>query len=405
MAKPDVNPPRGMRDLLPAFKETREAVLAVIRRQFSLYGYQEIETPALEELSRLLSSDSGENEKLIFRVLKRNLEQNPDPANLADLGLRFDLTVPLARFYATNRALLPEVFRSIQIGPVWRAERPQKGRFRQFTQCDLDVIGEPGILAEIELIAATFKTLAALGIVGAVVRLNDRRLLHAMLDKRGFAAPDHGRALISIDKLDKIGLDGVRRELEAANYSASSVDALLAALQKPEEILHDGNYGGLHAIAAAVTDICGPGSIRIDTTLVRGMGYYTGPIFEIEHPGSGVSIAGGGRYDGMIGRFAGDHVCACGFSIGFERIVELVQLQNASAPSKLALIYDETIEPGLLVKLQHALTGQGYSVRLVRAAKRLAKLLDALKEEGFGSFAVVRPPVQSAAELEIRKLT
>jgi histidyl-tRNA synthetase len=405
MAKPDVNPPRGMRDLLPALKESREAVLAVIRRQFSLYGYQEIETPALEELSRLLSSDSGENEKLIFRVLKRNLDENPDPAHLADLGLRFDLTVPLARFYATNRAVLPEVFRSIQIGPVWRAERPQKGRFRQFTQCDLDVIGEPGILAEIELITATFQTLQALGIAGAVVRLNDRRLLHAMLDTCGFAAADHGRALIIIDKIDKIGLDGVRRELAGCNYSTPSIDALLNALQQPEAILHDGNYAGLHAIAAAVTDICGPGSIRLDTTLVRGMGYYTGPIFEIEHPGSGVSIAGGGRYDGMIGRFLGEHVSACGFSIGFERVVELVRLQNASAPAKLALIYDESIAPQPLVKLQHALTGQGYSVRLVRSAKRLAKLLDSLKAEGFSHFALAHPTTPTPAELEIRELS
>ena len=405
MAKPDVIPPRGMRDLLPPLKETREAVLAVIRRQFSLYGFQEIETPALEELARLLSSDSGENEKLIFRVLKRNLDEPLDPANLADLGLRFDLTVPLARFYATNRATLPEVFRSIQIGPVWRAERPQKGRFRQFTQCDLDVIGEPGILAEIELISATFQTLQALGIAGAVVRLNDRRLLHAMLDNCGFAAPDHGRALIIVDKIDKIGLDGVRRELEGCAYPASAIDALLNALQQPDAILHEANYAGLHAIAAAVADICGSGSIRIDPTLVRGMGYYTGPIFEMEHPGSGVSIAGGGRYDGKIGRFAGDPGAACGFSIGFERIVELVRLENDSAPRKLALIYEETIEPQPLVKLQHALTGQGYSVRLVRAAKRLAKLLEALKAEGFGHFAVVRATTQTAAELEVRELS
>ena len=198
------------------------------------------------------------------------------------------------------------------------------------------------------MITATFKTLQALGIAGAVIRLNDRRLLHAMLDTCGFPATDHGRALIIIDKIDKIGLDGVRRELEGSNYPPSSSESLLTALQQPDTILHNGNYADLHAIAAAVTDICGPGSIRIDTTMVRGMGYYTGPIFEIEHPESGSSIAGGGRYDGMIGRFAGDHVSACGFSIGFERIVELVRLQNASAPSKLALIYEEARRAAVL---------------------------------------------------------
>jgi histidyl-tRNA synthetase len=402
MAKLEVNPPRGMRDLLPALKESREAILAVIRRQFSLYGYQEIETPALEELSRLLSSEGGENEKLIFRVLKRNLGEPLELANLADLGLRYDLTVPLARFYATNRAVLPEVFRSIQIGPVWRAERPQKGRFRQFIQCDLDVIGEPGILAEIELITATLKTLDALGIKGPVVRLNDRRLLNEVLDKCGFAAAERGRVLIIVDKIDKIGFDGVRHELEAGGYPSDPIDALIAMLQQPGDILR--NYPELHSIAEAVLGIAGPNSIRIDTTLVRGMGYYTGPVFEIEHPGSGISIAGGGRYDGMVGRFLGEEVAACGFSIGFERIVELVTLQNSSERSKLALIYDDGLEPRQLVKLQHALTAKAYSVRLVRSAKRMSRLLESLKNEGFGQFAVVHPTTKAEDELEIRAL-
>jgi histidyl-tRNA synthetase len=393
-----------MRDFPPAAKFTREAVLAVIRRQFSLYGYQEIETPALEELARLMSSDGGDNEKLIYRVLKRNLEEPLDPATLADLGLRFDLTVPLARFYATNQAALPSTFRSIQIGPVWRAERPQKGRFRQFTQCDLDVIGEPGILAEIELITATLQTLAALGIAGCVVRLNDRRALHALLANCGFAPPDQGRALIIIDKLDKIGLEGVRRELEACAYPAPPIDALLGVLAQPATVLESGDYRQLHEIAAAVCAVHGAGAVRLDPTLVRGMGYYTGPIFEVEHPGRGFSIAGGGRYDGMVGRFAGEAVAACGFSIGFERIVDLVKLSASAAQSKLALIYDEAVPPGELVKLQHTFIGQGYAVRLVRSAKRMSKLLDDLKNEGFVQFAVVRAPGRAATELEIRTL-
>jgi len=225
-----VNPPRGMRDFLPQAKQMRERTLAMIREQYAQYGYQEIETPVVEDLSRLTSSDGGENEKLIFRILRRNLEDVTDLSELADLGLRFDLTVPLARFYATNRAKLPAVFRSIQIGSVWRAERPQKGRFRQFTQCDLDVIGESSVLAEMELITATLRTLNALGLRGCTVRLNDRRALVAMLGACGFPVDTHPRVLITVDKLDKIGLDGVERELDAAGHSRTTVEALLERL-------------------------------------------------------------------------------------------------------------------------------------------------------------------------------
>ena len=375
MAQPTVSPPRGMRDLLPAAKELREAALAVIRRQYAQYGYQEIETPALEELPRLLASEGGENEKLIFRVLRRNLApETTDLANLADLGLRYDLTVPLARFYATNRAALPAVFRSLQIGPVWRAERPQKGRFRQFIQCDLDIIGEPGILAEIELITATLSTVRALGVEGAVVRLNDRRLLHAMLDRCGVAPERQGHALIIVDKLDKIGLDGVRRELETSGFAAEAVDRLLTILQQPEAFLSGEGAGDLHAIADAVRSLLGPDSVRLDLTLVRGMGYYTGPIFEVAHPASGNSIAGGGRYDGMIGRFLHEPVPACGFSIGFERILDLMKLPDAAARAKLALVYDESVPPERLVRTQHALVAKGYAVRPVRAAKTLRRM-------------------------------
>jgi histidyl-tRNA synthetase len=404
MATPDVNPPRGMRDFLPGIKERREAVLAAIRKEFSRYGYQEIETPVMEDLARLSSSDSGENERLIFRILKRNISDVPHSSGLADLGLRFDLTVPLARFYATNQSKLSEVFRSIQIGPVWRAERPQKGRFRQFTQCDMDVIGEPSILAEIELIAATLKTLASLGIDDARVRLNDRRLLHALLATCAFAASDYARVLIIVDKLDKIGLGGVRSELDAGAFASDSANALIAALERPADLLNGGAYADLITIAEAVEGIVGPGSVRLDPTLVRGMGYYTGPIFEIEHPASGSSIAGGGRYDGMIGRFLNADVPACGFSIGFERIVDLVRLNVSTSESKLALLYDSDVEPRQLVLLQHAFTAEGFSVRLTPSAKRLSGLLDSLKTEGFTKFALVNVSTKSRSDVEIREM-
>ncbi len=399
-----VNPPRGMRDFLPQAKQMRERTLAMIREQYAQYGYQEIETPVVEDLSRLTSSDGGENEKLIFRILRRNLEDVTDLSELADLGLRFDLTVPLARFYATNRAKLPAVFRSIQIGSVWRAERPQKGRFRQFTQCDLDVIGESSVLAEMELITATLRTLNALGLRGCTVRLNDRRALVAMLGACGFPVDTHPRVLITVDKLDKIGLDGVERELDAAGHSRTTVEALLERLKEPG-IVPDGPVEDITAIADAVTAVAGPGSVRLDATLVRGMGYYTGPIFEIEHPGSSSSIAGGGRYDGMIGRFADQDVPACGFSIGFERIVDLIQAQQPRERSRTALIHSADIPPAQLLLLQDAYIATGREVRLVRAAKRLARQLEVLRQEGLNEFVVVDVTTSGADESAIRTIT
>jgi histidyl-tRNA synthetase len=404
MASSTVNPPRGMRDFLPQEKEVRERTLATIREHFSRYGYQEIETPAVEELARLTTSDGGDNEKLIFRILKRNLAAAAGPAALADLGLRFDLTVPLARFYATNRAKLPEVFRAIQIGPVWRAERPQKGRFRQFTQCDLDVIGEPGVLAESELITATLHTLGALGLEGCTVRVNDRRLLVAMLAACGFDPGAYGRVLITVDKLDKIGLDGVDSELAAGGHDRTAIRRLLELLGE-STYLPGGPVEDVTAIAAAVTSVAGPQSVRLDPTLVRGMGYYTGPIFEIEHPASANSIAGGGRYDGMIGRFAGVDVPACGFSIGFERIVDLIKVDTAPTVPRMALVYGPDVDPGRLLRVQDEFISTGRAVRLVRTTKRLSRLLDSLREEGFTEFAVVDRETAAADDSIVRPIS
>ena len=218
MAK-DINPPRGMRDFLPAEKAKRESVLGVIKGVYSSFGFQEVETPALENLDRLTSGQGGDNEKLAYRVMKRGAELETalttpsDVDGLADLGLRFDLTVPLTRFYATNRASLPTVFKAIQIGPVWRAERPQKGRYRQFVQCDIDIIGDDSVLAEIELLTASLATLDALDLTGAVIRVNHRELLLSLLDAFGVKEADRSSALITLDKLDKIEISGVVAEL------------------------------------------------------------------------------------------------------------------------------------------------------------------------------------------------
>lgn len=421
-----VQPPRGMRDFLPDDKIHRESVLATIREAFFRYGYREIETPAVEELHRLEHSEGGDNEKLIFRILKRGLGADVPvkPADAADLGLRFDLTVPLARFYATHRAELPEVFRSIQIAPVWRAERPQRGRYRQFTQCDIDVLGEPGPVAEVELIAATADALDRLGIEGAVIRLNDRAVLNALLDACGFTPDEQPAALVSIDKLDKIGLDGVAAELAAGGAAAEALDRLVAALVGVADA--DGDLDRtLSALPVPVPDrasrllavrdgvaVAKPElSVVVDPALVRGQGYYTGPIFEVHHPAfPGGSIGGGGRYDGMIGRLAGVEVPACGFSLGFERVVELTDRERfRSARRQVALVHADDVAPGTLVAWQRRLIAVGADVRLVPRRRNLGRILDQLRREGFGEWAELdsstpAPSTPGPAGLDLRDL-
>src|SRR5690606_1603356 len=340
-----VNAPRGMRDFLPADKARRERVLAVTRERYRAHGFDEIEAPVLEEYGRLHAGIGGDNEKLAYNVLRRGLDADAiregadDPAALSDLGLRYDLTVPLARFYASNRGQLPAVFRSIQIGPVWRAERPQKGRYRQFVQCDIDIIGDDSARAEAELITASLDTIDALGLEGGSVRINDRRALEWMLDSFGFTADERPGVLITIDKLDKIGSDGVAAELRGRGTTASAVDDFEAFLARPQTLEYN-PYGERQirkALPAGAPDelvahLVGLGEAVVaarpstdsgtraeagpplvyDPFLVRGMGYYTGTIFELAHPSVSYSLGGGGRYDGMIGRFLGQQVPAVG---------------------------------------------------------------------------------------------
>ena len=342
-----VNPPRGMRDILPADKARRESLLAIIRERYRAHGFDEIETPAVEEYARLHAGIGGDNEKLSYNILRRGLDAEAieaigraigqaadDMAQLSDLGLRYDLTVPLARFYASNRGQLPTVFRAIQIGPVWRAERPQKGRYRQFMQCDIDIMGDDSARAEAELMVASLDALAALGLDGATVRVNDRRVLDWMLDTFGFTADERPGVLITIDKLDKIGPDGIVAELRERGATASAVDAFDAYLRRPQTMEHR-PYGegqirkalpenapdeivahlvGIGEAVAAGTEAADI-PLVFDPFLVRGMGYYTGTIFELAHPSVPYSLGGGGRYDGMIGRFLGQQIPAVGFSL------------------------------------------------------------------------------------------
>jgi len=416
-----VNPPRGMRDFLPGDKARREGVLARIRATYTAHGFDEIETPVVEDSSRLHAGLGGDNEKLAFGILKRGLTTDDfaaatDALDLADLGLRFDLTVPLTRFYASHHGELPSIFRAIQIAPVWRAERPQKGRYRQFMQCDIDIIGEAGPLAEIELLTATLDTLRVLGLDGCTIRINDRRLLTSMLTVLGFPAGEHAAVLITIDKLDKLGSHGVVAELRDRAFPDGPVEALETFLLQPsqppqafsEDLIRASLPEGvdetaiveLGALGSALAD---SSQLVFDPFLVRGMGYYTGTIFEVAHPDLGYSLGGGGRYDGMIGRFLGTDVPAAGISLGFERLVDLVTSTTDAAADAVALVY-ESVDPSLLASLKSSLIAQGLRVRLERKPKKLAGLLDTLAASGFGRFAIVTPSTTNVDDLDFRDL-
>jgi len=423
-----VNPPRGMRDFLPADKARREHVLAVIRDRYRAHGFDEIETPVVEDYARLHAGIGGDNEKLAFNVLRRGLEPDDiraaadDPAALSDLGLRYDLTVPLARFYASNRGQLPSVFRAVQIAPVWRAERPQKGRYRQFVQCDIDIIGDATPRAEVELLVASLDVLDELGLDGGTFRINDRRALDAMLGAFGFAVEERAGVLITIDKLDKIGPEGVVAELTERGVTADAVDAFAAFLNRPRTLeyhpfgeeqirralpegIDDDVIANLVAIGEAVAAARGTSEVPIvfDPFLVRGMGYYTGTIYELAHPSVSYSLGGGGRYDGMIGRFLGTDVPAVGFSIGFERIVELVCAGPDAAASAVVLIHDRDVPLAELAAHKAALVADGVRVRLEQRTKNLKGLLERSAADGYRSFATVSAGA-APGELELRPL-
>ncbi|MDQ0644838.1 histidyl-tRNA synthetase [Microbacterium murale] len=425
-----VNAPRGMRDILPADKARRERVLSGIRERYLAHGFDEIETPALEEYSRLHSGMGGDNEKLAYNVLRRGLDADAiregaeDAAALSDLGLRYDLTVPLARFFVSNRGQLPGVFRSIQIGPVWRAERPQKGRYRQFVQCDIDIMGDDSSRAEAELMVASLDAVDALGLEGANVRINDRRVLDWMLDAFGFTADERPGVLITIDKLDKIGPDGIVQELRDRGATASAVDAFETFLRRPQtmelnpfgerqirkalpenapdEIV--GHLVGIGEAVAAGRGIEGDIPLVFDPFLVRGMGYYTGTIFELAHPSVPYSLGGGGRYDGMIGRFLGQQVPAVGFSLGFERLVDLVDLGADADAQAVVLVHDADVPVSELVAHKAGLIRSGSRVRLERRVKNFKALLERSAADGYTAFATVSAGAELGS-LEIKPLT
>lgn len=419
-----------MRDFLPADKARRERVLSVIRERYRAHGFDEIETPVVEEYERLHAGIGGDNEKLSFAILRRGLDAEAiraaadDPAALSDLGLRYDLTVPLARFYASNRGQLPGVFRSVQIAPVWRAERPQKGRYRQFVQCDIDIIGDASARAEAELLVASLDAVDALGLEGATVRINDRRILDWMLGHLGFTAEERPQVLITIDKLDKIGPEGVAAELRERGVTETAVAAFEEFLRRPQTLeyhpygerqirktLPDGvpdeliaHLTGIgDAVAAARPSVAEHVEIPLvfDPFLVRGMGYYTGTIFELAHPSVGYSLGGGGRYDGMIGRFLKQDVPAVGFSLGFERLVDLVSADPDTEAQAIVLVHDADVPVGELVAHKAALVARGARVRLEQRTKNLKALLERSAADGYTHFASVRA---GSDELEVKTL-
>lgn len=429
-AKVNTAPPRGTRDVLPDEVERRDAASQRILVVYRSYGFRRIETPALESLALLAGSEGGENEKLIFKILKRGEDLERALASggeLADLGLRFDLTVPLARYYAENHAQLPDPLKAIQIGPVWRAERPQKGRYRQFTQCDIDVLGAASPLVEIELILATCEALrAAFGLPELTVRINDRRILSRIARHCGFSEREEGSFFIAFDKLDKAGAEGVLAELREAARDAGAItrfEALLPTLQKGDLSLEalrtalgasdEPAFASLATIIGAAAGALPAGAhVQFDPTLVRGMGYYTGTIFEVSMPGFAGSVAGGGRYDRMVGKLLGRDIPACGFSIGFERLVAILGERGGAAPGavpageprRVALIVDDSADVAAALAAARALRAGGDLVSVELRRKNVGKQLEDLVRHGFDAHATLdaegRPSVKPLMKKE-----
>ena len=404
-------PVNGMKDILPNEMQIRDYVINVIQETYAEFGFTRIETPCVENIANLSNKQGGENEKLIFKILKRgeklNLETAKEEADLVDGGLRYDLTVPLVRFYSNNGSNLPNPFKALQIGPVWRADRPQRGRYRQFYQCDIDILGEPSNLAEIELILATTTTLGKLGFKGFEIRINERRILKAMAAYSGFEEKDYDSVFITLDKMDKIGLEGVEKELKEAGYGDESVEKYLYLFKGMEnadngfawltdeikDFLEENVKDNLGEIITSVEAVKNADfKMVFDPTLVRGMSYYTGTIFEIAIPEFGGSCGGGGRYDKMVGKFTGNDVPACGFSIGFERIVLLLLesgYQIPNAKKKTAYLIEKGMPTDRLcevMKEAQAARANGEQILVSRMNKNKKFQKEQLMKEGYNDF-------------------
>ena len=406
-------PVTGMKDILPAEMQLRDYAIGIIKKTYGEFGFTSIETPAVESLANLNSKQGGENEKLIFKVMKRgeklNLETAQSENDLTDSGLRYDLTVPLVRFYAAHQGELPSPFKALQMGNVWRADRPQKGRYRQFMQCDIDILGEASNLAEIELILATTTTLGRLGFEDFKIRINDRQILKAMAAYSSFPEERYDEVFITLDKMDKIGIDGVSEELLKEGFDKTSIDKYLDLFRAAEgkegldglkviadmlgDFLSDEVREGLSEIIASV-DATKTSKFEMvfDPTLVRGMSYYTGTIFEVSMPQYGGSCGGGGRYDKMVGKFLGQDTPACGFSIGFERIIMIMMDEGFKIPGeseKTAFLIEKGIGGDRLseiIKEAQEERTSGKQVLVVRMNKNKKFQKQQLTDQGYTDF-------------------
>ncbi len=404
-------PVNGMKDIMPEEMQIRDHVMGVIRETYGKFGFTPMETPCMENIENLSSKQGGENEKLIFKVLKRgaqlNLETAKTDADVVDLGMRYDLTVPLVRYYANHANELPSPFKALQMGNVWRADRPQKGRYRQFMQCDIDILGEESNLAEIELILATTTTLGNLGFKNFEICINDRRILKAMAAYSGFDEEDYDNIFVTLDKMDKIGIEGVERELIEGGYDRGCVDRYLALFRDMNDkedtltfieermtgFLDEATRLGFREIIESVNATKGDYfRLVFDPTLVRGMSYYTGTIFEIAMPELGISCGGGGRYDKMVGRFTGKDVPACGFSIGFERIILILMESGFKVPNqskKIAYLIEKGVSGEALCKIiaeAQADRQGGAQVLVARMNKNKKFQKEQLTAEGYDEF-------------------
>ena len=401
-------PVTGMKDMMPKEMEVRDYVIALIKDTYRDFGFTSIETPCVEHIENLCSKQGGDNEKLIFKILKRGEKLKIDTAkeesDLVDGGLRYDLTVPLSRYYSNHSNELPSPFKALQMGNVWRADRPQRGRFRQFMQCDIDILGESSNLAEIELIQATSTLLGKLDFKGFTIRINDRQILKAMAAYSGFAEEDYDAVFITLDKMDKIGLDGVEKEMEESGYPKESIEKYLGLFREVTNDITGIHYlketlgdflavetaEGLEQIMTSVDAVKEADfTVQFDPTLVRGMSYYTGPIFEISMDEFGGSVGGGGRYDKMIGKFTGQDTPAVGFSIGFERIVMLLLERGYEIPSRKEkrayLIEKKMPQEGVLKVLAQAKEDRknGLQVLIVNMKKNKKFQKEQLAEQGY----------------------
>ena len=405
-------PVTGMKDVMPAEMEIRDYLIGLIKDIYKTFGFQSMETPCVEHIENLCSKQGGDNEKLIFKILKRGEKLKIDEAkeenDLVDGGLRYDLTVPLARYYSNHANELPSPFKALQIGSVWRADRPQKGRFRQFVQCDIDILGEASNLAEIELILATTAMLGKLDFKNFTVCINDRNILKSMAAYSGFKEEDYDEVFIVLDKMDKIGPEGVEAELIEMGYTRESVKTYLSLFdevasdvsgvrylkEKLGDYLSDETADGLELIMSSVEAAkeC-DFKLQFTPTLVRGQSYYTGTIFEVTMDDFGGSVAGGGRYDKMIGKFTGQDTPACGFSIGFERIVMLLLENGYKVPGgrqKKAYLLEKKLPKEAMLKvlaLAKADREAGRQVLIVNMKKNKKFQKEQLIEEGYTEIA------------------